>query len=289
MATSPRLQDQPIKAVLTKSAVYTITSQSRLLRAWGRGFFGLNSTTPEGTFLPVPTQLYWRDSRGIMRLISDAGVADIAAPDDGSFVVMLMGKTDSASQYNAQIYTWGMNDLGQLGRNLSMTMDDNPQLISNWVNEGASSIHAGNDFVIVRQPTGRLWGWGNNQFGQLGINATQFPGVVAPRQLDATVDYAAVSTGAYHVVACAVNGRLYTYAKPLSPLTVILCLPVHSLNHLFASFSWGLNTNSQVRKMPQLSLLPVRPTDAAVFMLSFIAWPNTYTYISLLAPYFHYC
>lgn len=173
-----RLNDAPAKVVVTDRAVYSITGQSRYVRAWGQGFFGLNASTVEGTRIAEPTNLVWKDKNGARHDMDDAPVVDISAPDDGSFVVALVGfNNPNTYQFLSYIYTWGINDKRQLGRTTTNTFDDIPGLVNYFtagVPEPAVSVHAGADFVIVLQPNGRLWGWGSNAWGQVRLKPVFF-------------------------------------------------------------------------------------------------------------------
>jgi hypothetical protein len=68
---------------------------------------------------------------------------------------------------NGRLYSWGYNDLGQLG--LSDTTDRSSPVqvgsASNW-----TKISTGTRHSLATQSNGSLWGWGFNSFGQLGLS-----------------------------------------------------------------------------------------------------------------------
>ena len=90
-----------------------------------------------------------------------------------------------------EIYTWGYNNLGQLGLNLNETKANIKSEINfetgeifNYINTPEpipfflknnrsiliSEISCGNDFTIALTTAGKLYGWGDNTFNQLGVN-----------------------------------------------------------------------------------------------------------------------
>lgn len=71
-----------------------------------------------------------------------------------------------ATKKDGTLWIWGSNEFGQLGSNLSAPTVYLPQQIGTgtlW-----SSVAAGNSHSFARQTDGTLWGWGANNFGQLG-------------------------------------------------------------------------------------------------------------------------
>ena len=72
------------------------------------------------------------------------------------------------SYYDAELYTWGLNDFGQLGVN-DRTNRSSPVQVAGtiWGSVGRSenSYH-----VVVTQQDGTLWTWGRGDSGRLGHN-----------------------------------------------------------------------------------------------------------------------
>ena len=90
-----------------------------------------------------------------------------------------------------EIYTWGFNNLGQLGLNLNEvkanlkseinfetgeifnylnTPEPIPFFLKNNRTILINEVSWGNDFTIALTTAGKLYGWGDNTFSQLGIN-----------------------------------------------------------------------------------------------------------------------
>jgi len=77
----------------------------------------------------------------------------------------------------------------------------------------AIQIAVSSDFAIALQADGTLWSWGNNDFGQLGLDDTD-PRLVPTLIPDAGVsgdEWISVSAGANHVLALRDNGQLYAW------------------------------------------------------------------------------
>jgi len=92
---------------------------------------------------------------------------DVATNQPGGFSVGI--------QTNGTLWTWGLNDRGQLGI-ASVTSQRVPVRVgnaTNWMQAEAGATH-----VLGLQRDGTIWAWGANDFGQLGIgtaNASQVP------------------------------------------------------------------------------------------------------------------
>lgn len=131
---------------------------------------------------------------------------------------------------NGNVWAWGENEEGQLGRGGPVPHDDsqnsgNPQQI----NDGAmtpgsvvTKISAGSDFAhaIVG---GTLYGWGKNQYGEIGdgfgdnSSAHTFsrsePVLVDTSNVPAGTQFATVDGGFDHTVAIDTNGQVYSWGR----------------------------------------------------------------------------
>ncbi|OPH61204.1 hypothetical protein BC351_14750 [Paenibacillus ferrarius] len=74
-----------------------------------------------------------------------------------------------ALKNDGTVWTWGLNDKGQLG-NGSTTTKAAPVQVSGLSN--VKAIVAGDSHNLALKSDGTLWAWGNNDNGQLGNNAT---------------------------------------------------------------------------------------------------------------------
>jgi alpha-tubulin suppressor-like RCC1 family protein len=87
-----------------------------------------------------------------------SGVRQVAAGVD--FTVALRS--------NGEVWTWGANDLGQLGDG---THTDRVTPARNLAGYGMTQVSAGTYYALARRP-GSVWAWGYNDGGQLGNGST---------------------------------------------------------------------------------------------------------------------
>jgi alpha-tubulin suppressor-like RCC1 family protein len=79
----------------------------------------------------------------------------------------------SAIKTNGTLWTIGGNDYGQVGNNISSTSTGSSLPIqeftssTNWKQVSTSTY-----YTLALKTNGTLWGWGNNLWGQLGVNDT---------------------------------------------------------------------------------------------------------------------
>ncbi|CAM1326226.1 Uncharacterised protein g9199 [Pycnogonum litorale] len=69
---------------------------------------------------------------------------------------------------NGEVFTWGRNYDGQLGIG-SRKEIRTPTMLIGINDKRMVDISCGSDFTIALDSSGRLWGWGRNDLGQLGI------------------------------------------------------------------------------------------------------------------------
>ena len=136
---------------------------------------------------------------------------------EGGFFHSAAIKTDGT------LWTWGQNNLGQLG--ISSTIQKNSptqtyiaafnfkNILPNYstktnpININWNTFACGYKHTIGLKTDGTLWGWGNNNFGQLGIGDVAVRN--SPIQVGTSSDWSKVAGGAYHVLALKTNGTLW--------------------------------------------------------------------------------
>ncbi|HXS37590.1 MAG TPA: T9SS type A sorting domain-containing protein [Flavipsychrobacter sp.] len=102
----------------------------------------------------------------------------------GGFEFSLALKSDGT------VWSWGYNQNSQLGRGAGTILYDSlPRQISGLNN--VASISAGSVFAFVIKKDGTLWGWGFNQYGDLGMPA--LPSVDTPTQVDSSTTWKHIS------------------------------------------------------------------------------------------------
>lgn len=119
-----------------------------------------------------------------------------------------------AIKTNGTLWSWGLNNTGQLGDN---TLVDKNLPIQVGVATDWLRVDAGGQHSLGVKTTGTLWAWGNNTFGQLG-NGNNTTSQI-PIQIGTLTNWSLVSAGFDHSLA---------------------------IDNTNALFSWGNNVNGQL-------------------------------------------
>jgi alpha-tubulin suppressor-like RCC1 family protein len=113
-----------------------------------------------------------------------------------------------AIRTDGTLWGWGNNQHGQLGDNTTWERLSPVRIemtVTNW-----ASVSAGPSHTMAIRTDGTLWGWGNNQHGQLGDNTT-FDRRIPVRIGLAVTNWASVSAGERHTVAVRADGTLWAW------------------------------------------------------------------------------
>ncbi|RMA47257.1 hypothetical protein CI603_01220, partial [Bifidobacterium sp. wkB338] len=143
----------------------------------------------------------------------------IVDPPDGvtSFTQASAGKLFSiAIGSDGNLYSWGNNDSGQLGRDTSTTPENKPGKVS--IPESDQNIiqaSAGQSYCLAIDSHGNLYSWGNNDSGQLGRDASSIPGKKPGKLPPPTerVSFAQASAGVASSLAMGSDGNLYSWGN----------------------------------------------------------------------------
>ncbi len=119
----------------------------------------------------------------------------------------------SAWDYDTSSYSlwaWGKNAKGGLGQTdaLGVAKDSPVQIPGSWSKMAHQTYN--NEYHLAIKPDGTMWGWGENQHGQLGLsNKTYYS---SPVQIPGTT-WAAVATGYRCTMATKTDGTLWTWGN----------------------------------------------------------------------------
>ncbi|KAL0482019.1 ultraviolet-B receptor UVR8 [Acrasis kona] len=122
------------------------------------------------------------------------------------------------------LFSFGSNTHGQLGTNNVSTITEyipTPVYMSGHLNNiKISQISCGNEHTLVLSSDNKLFSFGSNQFGQLGIGAKvkQEP-IAVPVTMSGVLlekSISQISCGAYHSVVVTKDGRVYSYGDNLN-------------------------------------------------------------------------
>jgi alpha-tubulin suppressor-like RCC1 family protein len=109
-------------------------------------------------------------------------------------------------------YTWGNNSSGQLGDGTTADHPNPVEVTGFPAGTALAGVAAGQTFTVAVTAAGKVYGWGNNQNGQLGdgttadrlspVEVTGFP---------AGTRITAVAGGYDHAVAVSSEGKVYAW------------------------------------------------------------------------------
>ena len=151
---------------------------------------------------------------GDLSTIDKASPILVSGPAATSWAVVANGGYHTlATTTNGQLYGWGNNTQGAVG-NFSAVGVSSPVLVSGPAATSWALISGGFEYSLGITTLGRLYAWGANNYGQLGVLSTinrSSPVLVSG---PATTSWAAISGGQYHTLAISALGRLYAWGRP---------------------------------------------------------------------------
>jgi len=164
-----------------------IASLSRVPWSWGKNNFG---QLGDGTYAGV----FGHPDRSIPGIISR--LSDVVAMS-GGWMHSLALKRDGT------VWAWGANTHGQLGDGthnafLHRTV---PRRVSGLNSVKVVEVASGLTHCLALDQEGRVWAWGSNRYGELGIGNNTFR--TTPMQISGLNSVIAVATGSSHSLAIA--------------------------------------------------------------------------------------
>lgn len=169
---------------------------------WGMSLFGLSTPGNSDTTTDEPVLI----NSGAL-----AGKVVTQASSGGRFSLVLAS--------DGQLYSWGDNELGQLGdgstvrRPAPVAVD----MIGVLAGKTITAISAGGSHVAVLTSEGRVYSWGDNTVGQLGAGSPNFwevmPVAVDMSGVLAGKTIVAISAGSGFTMALASDGRAYGWGR----------------------------------------------------------------------------
>ena len=161
---------------------------------WGSNYFGelgINSLTPQARYTPQKTLV---DSSISFKRVSADQYISMAISNEG------------------KIYSWGMNDLGQLGNgNTNSLLVPTP--ISITGNPEFDEISVGGYHTLVLDTEGNIWSWGKGQYGELGIGVKNTSIYPTPQkiQMNDGIKFKKISAGSGISMALSTTGDIYMW------------------------------------------------------------------------------
>ena len=105
-----------------------------------------------------------------------------------------------------KLYSWGRNQVGQLGQNDVVYRSSPVQVgaLTTW-----SNISTGYNSCLATKTDGTLWAWGDNTYGQLGDNT--IVNRSSPVQIGALTTWSNISTNFSACLAAKTDGTLWSW------------------------------------------------------------------------------
>lgn len=120
------------------------------------------------------------------------------------------GYHSSGIKLDGTLWIWGLNDFGQLGINDNTTRNTPVTTLlggTDW-----SSVACGFKHTIAVKTNGTLWLWGNNQYGQLGVNNITSRSTPVTTLIGGS-NWLTVRSGFFHNAAFKTDGTLWLWGR----------------------------------------------------------------------------
>jgi alpha-tubulin suppressor-like RCC1 family protein len=122
------------------------------------------------------------------------------------------GQTHSiACRADGTLWTWGLNNSGQLGIGNTVGSRGTPGLAgtnTDWLIVGLGAAH-----TLALKTNGTLWAWGNNARGQLGDGTNSTVGRPSPAQVGADSNWRTATGGYLFTLALRTDGSLWAWGE----------------------------------------------------------------------------
>lgn len=143
----------------------------------------------------------------------------VAATATGWSAVAL-GPTQCLGIRDGRLYAWGKNTSGATGLGTSTGSTTTPTEItvagvSTWTAIAAGGDNAGGSSASLAIGDGRLYAFGDNDYGMTGLGASASGLTLTPTQVGSATDWTAISVGLYHCLGIR-GGALYAWGYELS-------------------------------------------------------------------------
>ena len=135
----------------------------------------------------------------------------VTTPGRGGWASVTAGGGHTcATRTGGTLWCWGFNVYGQLGIG-NTTGQDLPQQVTTPTPGGWASVAAGDRHTCATLISGKLWCWGGNGYGQLGIGSDVEQDL--PRQVTtpAPRGWASLTAGSFHTCATRTGGTLWCW------------------------------------------------------------------------------
>ena len=134
----------------------------------------------------------------------------------GVVSITIGGGTMAAIDADGNVWTWGAGANGSLGNGFTDDSSYAVQVVqggngnSTTPLAGVTQVACGSSgFCIALTRSGTVFGWGSNEFSQLGFDAGGALSIATPIGVDPTASIDAIAVGAAHAIAHSRDGNVY--------------------------------------------------------------------------------
>ena len=163
------------------------------------------------------------------RITSSWSLKPTSGPAEGGSRITLTTPTTSDIRFNhietgkdfalamgsdGNLYSWGNNGTGALGRETNQTPENLPGVVTPPTGVRFTQFSAGSGYSLALGSDGNLYSWGDNSSGQLGTGSTDYSPHSTPSKGSMPADgtkFTQISAGNYHSLAMGTDGNLYSW------------------------------------------------------------------------------
>jgi len=125
--------------------------------------------------------------------------------------ILARGNSHSVVVYpDGTVWSWGDNSVGQLGNG---TWDNSFDLVQAKGISNIVAVSANNegDFTVALDSSGKVWAWGDNGSGQLGLADGGYNNTNCPASVVGLSNIVSIGNGYFHTVALRSDGTVWTW------------------------------------------------------------------------------
>lgn len=193
-----------VVAVSAGNDIATALLDDGSIFSWGKVQYDTYYANFPNDYTTLPIQV-----KEISELTSKASSISIAS---GNF-------HDLSLTAKGNLYAWGHNFYTQLGTGSGNNSERYPSVVLNDPTKAlfsnVTAMSGGNSHSLALKSNGRVWAWGDRQFGQIGDNTSVVGNEPFPAQVKtisgSLTNIAAVASGGYHNLALTASGGIWSW------------------------------------------------------------------------------